>query len=248
MMFITVFRRDIVGVIEHLVIISLLISIIESGRLFRSIKKVINIKSLSITLVLFLSLRLFAPNYIKTASELFTNSLIELGLVEARNSSLQNDLRMSLTAKVGIVNAIRQNFYIGTGYDQNWFMGDGGEQEWEGADYVFLGAFGMYGLIGLILFLPFYFLSISVMIRFMKIVRKNYERIILDKELILSMIVGVASSSELIKNLLEYPNWYYPVGAIQDRGKYFIFLGLLIGCYYSIAIRLNKTAKEVYEQ
>ena len=240
MMFTTVFRRDIVGAVEHILIIALLISIIERKKILKSISKFINIRSVSIGMTLFISLRLFAPNYLETAEELFTNSLIELGLIETRNSALKNDLRMSLTAKVGIINAISENFYFGTGYDVNWFKGDGGTQEWEGADYVFLGAFGMYGIVGLILFLPFYILSVKVIIGFVKTARDNFNEIENNKNLLYPLVVGVAASSEIIKNILEYPNWYYPVGAIQDRGKYFIFLGLLIGSYYNFKIRLKK--------
>ena len=81
MMFVTVFRRDIVGVIEHVLIIAFIISIIEGKKILKFVFKFVNIKSVTITLALFISLKIFAPNYIDTATELFTNSLIELGIV-----------------------------------------------------------------------------------------------------------------------------------------------------------------------
>ena len=247
MMLITVFRRDIVGVVEHALIIALLVSLVERRELFNSVTKFLNLKSITIGLTIFITLTVFAPNYLSTAGELFTNSLAELGVVEARNSSLRTDVRMSLTAKIGIVRAIRDNFYFGTGFDENWFFGDGGVNEWEGADYVFLGAFGMYGLIGLLLFLPFYILAVMVIIRFVKMCRAHFTTIKDSSKLLMPFVIGIAATSEIIKNILEYPNWYYPVGAIQDRGKYFIFFGLLLGCYYNLKFNLKSNKYPVHE-
>ncbi len=239
-MLMTVYRRDIVSVVEHLLITSVLVTYVENRRLFRSITKYINIKSLFFLLMFYTMLNVFTPNILISANKLFSNSLIELGLIRGNSSFANADVRLSLSAKTGILNAINNNFYLGTGFDQNWFLGDGGSEGWEGADYVFLSTFGMYGLVGLLLFLPFYILSIKVIYLFLKIFKSEFKNLINKNYLLLPLLIGLTSSSEIIRNIFEYPNWFYPIGAIQDRGKYFIFLGLLIGSYYKIKMELRR--------
>ena len=32
--------------------------------------------------------------------------------------------------------------------------------------------------------------------------------------------------------VIEYPNWFYPIGALTPAAKYYIYFGLLLGSYY----------------
>jgi len=155
-------------------------------------------------------------------------------VILGENTSAKSDAsRMSLTTNIAILNTIKDNFWGGTGYDENWFKGDGGKKQWEGSDYIFLASFAMYGVIGLLLFVPFYFLTVKIIISFLKLMRENLELIYEYKNIFMfPVIIGLATAAEFIKNIIEYPNWFYPIGALTPSAKYFIYFGLLLGSYY----------------
>jgi hypothetical protein len=45
---------------------------------------------------------------------------------------------------------------------------------------------------------------------------------------------------KLVKNMIEYPNWFAPVGAIDYSSKYFIFFGLMLGGYFNLKFKFKK--------
>ena len=144
---------------------------------------------------------------------------------------------MSLTKKVSMVSTIKDNLLFGTGYDQRWFTNVKSDKtdKWEGSDYIFLGAFGQFGIIGLLLFSPFYIFSLRVIRSGMQLIKVNKDLIYQNSNMFyFSIITFIACSSEIIKNLIEYPNWFAPISASSSGYLFFIILGLLLGSYMSI--------------
>lgn len=236
--FLTVMRREMVGIVESLTIISLLITYMYKSRLYKAIVKVINFKSMSIAIIAIVMLYVFSPKVIDSVVLLGENILNELGI-----GNSQENVRMQLnsSSKMGIMNSIRNNIYFGTGYISDWYTGAGGKNQLEGSDYVFLACIGMYGVVGLLIFLPFYFYILSVIRTVMKFVRNNINIIYnLKCSFWLPLVVILSAATEFLKNIIEYPNWFFPIGAITSSAKFFIFLGLLIGAYYNLKVRVDQ--------
>ncbi len=228
MIMITMWRRDMVAIVEHFIIISFLINYIYGGKIVNFLKRVFNTK-------IILSLFLITIIVVSIFPKLLTDS--QLFLTKTYDSLFVNDkdVRLSLTGKTSIVDAIKENPITGTGYSSDWWQGNGGEKDWEGADYIFLACFAMYGLLGLALFLPFYFLVIGIIVKLLKLLRQNLELIYKNKAVFYyPLIISIAVSSEFIRNMIEYPNWFYPIAANPWSARYFIYFGLLLGSYYFI--------------
>ncbi len=240
---ITLWRRDMVGVIEYVVILSVMVNFVQRKFVLNSMTKYLNFKNIIIGSLLLIFLSVFASNILETTSKLALGTLGSIGIIEYNEGGGNTDkARMSLVAQVGIVNAIKDNFLIGTGFDSNWMTGDGGDKKWEGSDYIFLSCFAMYGIIGLIIFLPFYVLSFKIIRRLLLLIRLNKNAIYKHIDYIgIPIVIGIAACAELVKNMIEYPNWFAPIGAIDYSSKYFIFFGLLLGSYYNLKFKFKKT-------
>ncbi len=239
---ITLWRRDMVGVIEYIVILSFMVNFIQKKFVLNSISKYLNFRNIIITSFLLIILSVFASNILETTSKLALGTLGSIGIIEYNEKGGNTDkARMSLISQVGIVNAIKENFLTGTGYDKNWMTGDGGDKKWEGSDYIFLSAFAMYGIIGLIIFIPYYIISFKIIRKLLLLIRSNNKIIYKHIEYVgIPIVVGIAASAELVKNMIEYPNWFAPVGAIDYSSKYFIFFGLLLGSYCNLKFKFKK--------
>ena len=237
----TVFRRDIIGVFEYIFIIAVIINYIEDKFWLKSVSKYLNLKTILIVSLSIFLLSVFASNFLNKTVDMTTNTLGALGIIENTQGGSNTDkTRLSLSAKFGIVKAIEENIYTGTGYDSAWFTGDGGDNKWEGSDYIFLSAFAMYGLCGLIVFFPFYIIYIKVLKSFAKFLKSRYAFLLKHKiEFWVPMVVGVAAGAEIVKNIIEYPNWFYPIGAIDNSSKFFVFFALLLGALVSVKMKFN---------
>lgn len=241
-------RRDMVGIIELIIIMAFFVNHIHGKKPLQFIWRFINMKSILYTILLLIVIGLVFPNLYLVAMDVFENSYRTIILGEASGGRAE-DVRMSLTAQYGIVNAIEENLFFGTGNDPSWSSGDGGVKGFEGSDYVFLASFGMYGLIGLLIFIPFYIITVMLIIRFIKLLKSNRDMIYRNKNIfIYPVIIGLATSAEFIKNIIEYPNWFYPIGAIKDSPKYFIYFGLLLGSYYQLFKLINYYKKRQYSE
>ena len=77
-----------------------------------------------------------------------------------------------------------QNIFFGTGYINSWFSNREDlliEHDLEGGDYVFQSSLAMFGIIGILLFLPFYLYLYSYIFNFIKIIRRY--RLVLFNEI-----------------------------------------------------------------
>ena len=101
---ITVWRRDIIGVIEYVVVVAFLVNYMNKKFFLYSITKYVNLKTIVMGFVFIFMLSVFASNFLNSASDLAMGTLGSLGLVENTNAVSRTDgARMSLTAKIGIV-------------------------------------------------------------------------------------------------------------------------------------------------
>jgi hypothetical protein len=231
LIFIMISRRDMAGVIEWTLIISFFVNYIYNKKPMQFIWRFINLKSIIYGIIILTAIWFIFPNFYSTTQTLFENTFRTAILGEESNVG-NEDVRMSLTGQYGIVNAILDNFFLGTGYNKDWASGDGGVSGFEGSDYIFLASFGMYGLVGLLIFLPFYIIAIKIIISFLKLVKSNIELIWVNKKTFMyPILIGFATSAEFIKNIIEYPNWFFPIGSVDTSPKYFIYFALLLGSY-----------------
>ena len=225
----TISRRQILSIIEYFVIISLLYKYIYSRHLEIFIFKVFKLRIVILFIITLSSGYILFPSYLNNAKSSINNLF---NVIVAPASASRHDVeRISFFKKAGIVEAIKNNLFVGTGESPEWGTGSGGSNEWEGSDYIFLACFAMYGAFGLLLFLPFYILVIVMITRIIKI----YRHIHLNKGEISNsklLILAVAVSAFFIRYMLEYPNWFFPIGAIITNGVFFVFFGVLAGIYY----------------
>ena len=242
-------RRWILAIIIHMFIISLLINYINNQGVLNSFRFFKNKKIILLSSVLFISFVVIKPQYIKATSDSIVNVYQNITGEIIHQSSAQE--RLSLTKKVSMVSTIKDNLFFGTGYDPRWFSNIKSDKsnKWEGSDYIFLGAFGQFGIIGLLLFSPFYIFSLLVIKTGMKIIKSNKDIIYQNSNMFyFSIITFIACSSEIIKNLIEYPNWFAPIGASSSGYLFFIILGLLIGSYISINNNLKILNKSIINE
>lgn len=235
-------RRGIFGIFESFVIMAILHAYIYRRRILTALSIFYRKKRFLFTSVaIFILVLIFFPKYINYTIEAVEETFFIIQTGGETSEGFQ-DVRFSLTKKVGIFQAIKENPWIGTGYDPIWGSGDGGEKGWEGSDYFFLGALANFGVIGLLFFLPFYIIAGRVIIRTIKLIRNNLF-ILYSHGVVFSIIIFFAAAVVLIMNMLEYPNWFAPIAIVDTTPKYFIYLALLIGSHYSIIhfLKLHKT-------
>lgn len=236
---ITYTRRSLIGVFEYIIIITFLVSLINRENYFKRFRLLLKSRYVVILILVSFYFMLANVNFYKNLTEFTTETLNTILYQETTQGT--EDHRMSMFSNVAIVNAIKENFWAGTGFDPDWGTGDGGGKGYEGSDYIFLSCFAMYGLIGLLTFLPFYLIAISIIRNGVLLIRRNYQAFTEIKfELSPYVLIFIASSSEMIKNIIEYPNWFYPIGFLGGTQQYFIFMGLLIGSFIAIQQKINQ--------
>ncbi|MCF6296963.1 MAG: hypothetical protein L3J08_03110 [Flavobacteriaceae bacterium] len=243
--FITIYRRDMVGLIEYIIILSITVNYIQKKAFIKTVTKFLNFRNIIFVSIAIFLLGIFTPKVLDSSIEIVEGTLSSIGIIDSNKSVGSTDAaRLSFGDKIGIITAIKDNPFIGTGYNEMWYTGDGGNKGWEGSDYIFLAALAMYGVVGLLIFFPFYILSYKIIKRLIKLIRYNYKWVYVYKSYLwVPIVIGLAASAELIKNFLEYPNWFFPIGAVQDNARYFIFFGLLLGSYYNLTIKFNMINK-----
>jgi hypothetical protein len=230
--FLTFTRRSFIGIFEHVFIISILVSYIYHKSLFSSLGTFFKTKYILYGIVLTIVMSISGASQMHVVQKLAIESV---SIFSSEHMNEREDTRLTLTGNTGIFSAIKENFWGGTGFNPLWGTGDGGRNGWEGSDYIFLSCFAMYGLVGILIFIPFYILAFLVIINGLTLLRKNFKSISKHKlEMAPSIIIFLAASSEFLKNIIEYPNWFYPIAFLGGTQQYFIYFGLLIGTFIVI--------------
>lgn len=225
-MVVSVTRRHIFAIFEYSIIIYVIYNIIAGKKVVGMLKRLFSLRIIILILLLTLAIKAFSPSYIGAFFDSIENVV---GQVSSEGNEM--DPRLSFTKQKTIVNIIKENPFFGTGYNYLWYTSEGGRQGMEGTDYPFLGSFAMYGIIGLLILLPFYFLVIKIINALIKVIKLHRTLIYNNRNNFeLPVIIGIAVSADYIKQFFEYPNWF---GVLLAPYNFFL-IGLLLGSYYSI--------------
>lgn len=238
LIFLTLTRRSLVGIFEYIIIISILVSLAYRIRLYTIVSKFLKARIIIVAVTGILVVSALGFSFIRFSGDFIKASIAMVTMKPDKDNPY--DYRLSLTKNVSIVSAIKENFWTGTGFDPAWQSGEGGGKGWEGADYVFLSCFAMYGILGLAIFLFFYVLVAKVIITCSRMIRANLTVIRWHMYVFgLPLVVFIASASEFIKNIIEYPNWFIPIGMMNGTQEYYIYFGLMTGSFIAIRKKLR---------
>ena len=164
------------------------------------------------------------------------------GLQEAANviqygqtSSGKKDVRLGF-GKEFMQDLIKKNYVFGTGFDNRW-RGTGDKAGYETSDYPLLSAIAMYGIIGLLIFLPIYITLVRAVIfdiKFLKKHKMNYNSF--DFYIITLFVLY------FIYDLLQYMNWFLPV-SLSRNFKWYTILSMYFASRHIFYAKFNSNIK-----
>ena len=239
MVVVAILRRWMFAVVIYSVIIYVITNYIKRLPLIALPKKVTQT-----AVVLILSFSVFIgilrKEYLLVLGDTAKNLI---GFVQGNiDENTADDERVSFTKQKSMLNAFKDNLYIGTGYDEKWFNNKDKNDKWEGADYIFLGVLGQFGILGIMIFLFFYILIFRTIIKGISLIRRNWLWIRKNnKQTYFFVMIFIATSAEFIRNLLEYPNWFVPISASSFGYLYFIYAGMLIGSQTGLKLLIRQS-------
>jgi O-antigen ligase len=144
-------------------------------------------------------------------------------IVRGETSTGLKDSRLGL-GKTFIQDKIVESPFFGTGFDNRWRTKEGDTMGYEASDYPFLGAIAMYGIVGLLFFLPIYIVILKRMYFDVKQLRARYINLNSFEAYAL-----IAFLLYFIYDFLLYMNWFLPISVIKDS-KWYIFVGMFFAC------------------
>ena len=146
--------------------------------------------------------------------------------------------RLSFFEQHETIELFKDNIFFGTGYINEWYSDmDAGYQglDVQGSDYVFISSLSMFGIVGLVLFLPCYFLLFRTIFRGLKIIKFNLNLILDNIDLLWPfMIIFLATSLFFLVHIVSYPDWFALIGPHGNVKKYYIFFAILFGSSFRI--------------
>lgn len=150
--------------------------------------------------------------------------------------------RFELDGQVETVKLFQDNIWLGTGYMNEWYSNNEDTVKTnyniEGADYIFLSSAAMFGVVGLLLFLPFYYLLYNSIIRTFKSIKKHKQAVFNNRSLVAPIILFMALSLFFLTHLISYPNWFHFIGPAGSKEMY-LYIGILFG----VIARINNVIK-----
>jgi hypothetical protein len=217
-------RRNFIGSIIYVLLAYLLYIFLVKNPIIRHVRIVL--RTVAVFVLLIFVLNQVAPKYYNAGKETFENALIVLGI--ANSNQKLDDPRLALD-KAFIMDIFKNNPTLGTGFDNRWRTGEGDAQGYEAADYPFLSALAMNGIIGILFFFPIYASLLKFIITDLGAIRKTLFRD--DK-----MIFLISFLVFFIYEFLRYMDWFLPM---SNAEQYYWFC--MAGMY--LAIR-----RQYYEQ
>lgn len=206
-------RRDIIGTFIYLIIAMILHNYILK-------KSLIPIKKLFISsfyLIIFGVFVAFSfPKYWE-AGVAGMEEVVHVVTVGEKSTG-QEEVRFGL-GKDFMQNLIISNPWFGTGFDNRW-RGTGDREGFETSDYPFLSAIAMTGIVGLLIFLPIYFILVKALMYDVKYLRVHRVDISSYESFILILFVVY-----FIYDLLQYMNWFSPV-SLSRHFKWYVMLAM----------------------
>lgn len=170
--------------------------------------------TLLITFIAAMSYLLF-PRYVDAA---FVGIQKSFSVLEGRkNVQGEKDVRMTLDRPF-----INEKFYnhpfFGTGFDNRWRTKSGDDQGFEASDYPFLSALAMFGIVGILFFLPIYIVIVKILMLDFNYMRLNNDRI--SKSFLFLFIMSFLLFFAF--DLMQYFNYFQ--GASNSESCYWYFL------------------------
>lgn len=209
-------RRHIFGTILFL-IFSLMMYNYFNGKRLLPLLGIIRISFFSLIVIYIIGLSF--PKYVeagqKAVEEIFY--VVEHG----ETTTGRKDSRLG-TGKVFMQNLIKENYIWGTGFDNRWRTAEGDKAGYEASDYPFLGAIAMFGIVGLLVFLPIYLILIKTL-RYDFFFIKNHH-IDYNSYEFFALVVFLLFFTY---DLLQYINWFKPLSRSSDNDWY-IYLGMYL--------------------
>jgi hypothetical protein len=168
-MLVSLYRKDIIGIIVYFVL-AILVNVFIKKRYSALLNY--SIKMLLLLFSLALISYLIFPQYINAEKAGFEESVSIIK--SSRTLEGEKDLRMTLNKPF-----INQLFYkhplFGTGFDNRWRNKEGDTEGYEAADYPLLSALAMHGSLGVLVFLPVYIILIKSLKKDLEYFRTNPE-------------------------------------------------------------------------
>ena len=158
----------------------------------------------------------------------------------------KKDVRMTLDRPF-----INKKFYehpfFGTGFDNRWRTKGGDNQGFEAADYPFLSALAMFGIVGLLVFIPLYIMIIKVLRLDFKYLKSNSKRI--EKTLLLSFVITFMLY--FTSDIMQYFNYFQAVSNSDFYYNWYIFLSLYLAArsqFYSSEFEYKEQNNLLFEK
>jgi len=232
-------RRNIAAIFIYF-ILAALVSAFISRRYTVILNNALKIILLVSSLVL-ISYLLF-PRYINAAVVGIKESI---SVIESsRDMRGQKDVRLTLDRPF-----INEKFYehplFGTGFDNRWRTKGGDNQGYEAADYPFLAALAMYGIVGLMVFLPIYVVIVRILKLDFAYLRANNGQI----EKSLTFLFALSFMLFFVFDLLQYFNYFQAVSISESYYNWYIALSLYLAVrseFYSTEFQNNEQLNSNY--
>jgi len=212
----SIFRRHLFGTVIYLFIAMFFNNYIYKKALF-SLRRLMSIAIYTVILIFIIQLTF--PKYIQAAIDA-TNETIYV-IQYGKTSLGKEDVRLG-GGKEFLQNLIKENYIFGTGFDNRWRSKEGDRAGYEASDYPFLGSIAMYGIVGLLLFLPIYIVIIKALIFDIRYLRKHqYNNRSFEAFVLILFLVY------FIYDIMKYMNWFLPLSVINDP-KWYLFLAMYL--------------------
>lgn len=207
------------------IVIYLLIAIISNILITKEYKLLLTrgIKTIALLMIIISLSHFIFPQYTEAAG----SSLIESYNVirYGKTSNGEKDERLQLS-KPFIVSQFLKHPIFGTGFDNRWKNSSGQKQGYESSDYPLLTGFARYGLVGIVIFTPIYF----VIFKILKKDIKHFQRNTMLKPN-LSYLFMLTFMLYFMYHFLQYFNWYCAVSS-NVFYYWYIFLAFYLAARY----------------
>ena len=229
--FVSSTRRDIISILIYFILAVLFNTFITGSY------KVLFGKMVKSTLtIIFITLGIYFifPKYVDAARVGIVESLnvIENG----KETNGHKDERLGLRPFIFL--QFMKHPYFGSGFDNRWRTLEGDKLGYEASDYPFLAALAMFGVLGIIVFLPVYICLLKYLKNDLKYLRINE-----NQNEYLLYIVLLSFILYFIYDLLQYWNYFWPVSN-ASRYIWYSSLAFYLGARYRFYFLQSQSTSE----
>lgn len=221
-------RRHIFGSIFYFFIGYFLLTYFTKVSFAKKIQSVF--RTLIILFGLVFTINLLFPEYLSSGAETLNETFytIEHGKTTAGDI----DERISLSRPF-IIQIINENWMIGTGYENRWRTDIGDSEGYEASDYPFLAAIAMFGVMGILLFVPIYYYLINALLKDIRFIKKVKS---FDNKLLFLLFISFIIW--FIYDFMRYFDWFHPISNPVNNYWYYI-LGFYLAARKMFYIQIN---------